>query len=125
MVEARKHRCLAQELVAGFLSNIFWESAVVLDFLQRALAAFEPGVVGKVDRAHATLTDPITDLVAAAQDLPVLKGWEQCLSFGYSFMAMSLTDLCRRSSAQKRVFMLYYYNTAYWSIPELGCREKS
>ena len=81
MIEAREHCCLAQELVAGFISNIFRECAVVLDFFQRALAAFEPGIVREIDRAHPALSDPLTDLIAAAQYLPVLESWEQCFSF--------------------------------------------
>jgi hypothetical protein len=82
VVQARENCSLAQKLLAGFCSNSFRESAVILDFFQRALAALEPGVVGKIDRAHSALTDPIKDLVAAAQHLPVLDGWEQRFSLG-------------------------------------------
>src|SRR5688572_9122544 len=96
MVETRQHCCLAQKLIAGLIANIFRKGAVVLDFLQRALAALQSGVVGEIDRAHSALTDPLSNFIAAAQYLPVLKRWEQCFSFGYSTMVMFLTALCRR-----------------------------
>ena len=77
MIETREDRCLTQELLAGFTSDVFWEGTVVFDFLQCALAALKPGVIGEIDRAHPALTDPIADLITAAQYLPVLEGWEQ------------------------------------------------
>ena len=81
MVETRENSSLAQELFAGFFSYVFREGAVIFDFLQRALTSLETGIVGKVDGTHAALTDPFPDLVAAAQYLPVLEGWEQLFSF--------------------------------------------
>jgi hypothetical protein len=68
-------------LFAGFISYIFREGVIVLDFLQRALAALEPGVIGEINGAHSALTDPLADFIATAQHLPVLEGWEQCFSF--------------------------------------------
>jgi hypothetical protein len=84
MIETRKNSSLAKELFAGFASYFFREGAVVFDFLQGTLTSLEPRVIGKVNRTHAALTDPFTDLVAATQDLPVLQGWEHlfsCLRF--------------------------------------------
>jgi hypothetical protein len=84
MIETREHGRLAQELVANFISNVFGESAVVLDLLQGAQAALESSIIGEIDRAHPALSDPLTDLIATAQHLPVLEGWEQSLSFWVS-----------------------------------------
>jgi hypothetical protein len=66
VIETREHSRLAQELIAGFISNFFREGAFIFDFLQRAFTAFEAGIVGKVNGTHAALPDPFTDLVAAA-----------------------------------------------------------
>ena len=121
MIETRKDRGLAQELVASLISNVFGESAVILDFLQRALAALESGIVCEIDRAHPALADPLADLITTTQHLPILEGWEQCFSFWVPELWLCFRQICFGvSSAQKRVFMLYYYNTAYRSIPQLG-----
>src|SRR6266511_1165807 len=111
MIETRENSCLAQELVAGFISDFFREGAVVFDFFQRALAALETGVIGKINGSHSALTDPFTDLITAAQYLPVLEGWKQLFSF-YDYLSMAIFRQIYFgvSSAQKRIFMLYYYN---------------
>jgi hypothetical protein len=81
MIETRKDGRLAQKLVAGFFSDFFREGAVVFDFLERALAAFETGIFGKVNGSHSTLSDPFLDPVTAAQHLPVFEGWEHSSPF--------------------------------------------
>jgi hypothetical protein len=82
MVETRENGCLVEELLTGFSPDVFWESAVVFDFLERALAALETGVIGEINGAHSALTNPFSDLVAATQYLPSLEGWKQLFSFG-------------------------------------------
>ena len=81
MIETREDGCLAQELFAGLISDIFREGVVVLDLFQRALAALETDVIGEINGPHSTLTNPLADLITAAQYLPILQGWEQCFSF--------------------------------------------
>src|SRR5512138_499342 len=80
MVKTRENGCLAQELFAGLISYVFREGVVVFDFFQRALAALETGVVSEINGSHSALTDPLLDLIATAQYLPILQGWEQCFS---------------------------------------------
>jgi len=81
MIKTRENGCLAQELFAGLVADIFREGAVILNLFQRALAALETNVVGEINGSHSALTNPLADLVAAAQYLPILQGWEQCFSF--------------------------------------------
>jgi hypothetical protein len=81
MIKTRENGCLAQELFASLISDIFRESAVVFDFLQRALAALEAGVIGEINGSHPALTDPFSDLITATQYLPSLEGWKQRFSF--------------------------------------------
>ena len=104
MIQARQHRGLAQELLAGLLQDVFGECAVVLDFLEGAKTALEPQIVGKVNIAHAALTDPFTDLIAAAQSLP----WFNREGHMGVSEAGCAENLFRRGSAQKRAFLLYY-----------------
>ncbi len=104
MIQARQDSGLAQELVTGLLKDVFGKGAVVLDFLKGAKTALEPQVVGKVNIAHAALTDLFTDLVAAAQRLPWFcrEGHLEVSKAGCA------ENLFRRGSAQKRAFLLYY-----------------
>jgi hypothetical protein len=60
---------------------MWWEDAVVFDFLQRADSAFQAIIVCKVDTACATLSDPFPDQIAVAQDLPVPQRLGQDFSF--------------------------------------------
>jgi hypothetical protein len=110
MIETRQYGCLAQELVAGFLSNVFREGTVVFNFLQRTLAALETGVVCKVNGPHATLANAFSDFIAAAQYLPALEGWEQSSPF-WAFWGTSVQNyfgvVLHRNAY---MFMLYNYN---------------
>ena len=81
MIKTRENSCLAQKLFAGLISDIFREGVVILDLFQRALAALETDVIGEINGPHSALTNPLADLIATAQHLPVLEGWEQCFSF--------------------------------------------
>jgi len=72
VIKTRENSRLTQELVAGFISYVLREGAVVFDFLQRALTTFETCIFGKVNGTHAALSDPLNDAVSAAQYLPAL-----------------------------------------------------
>ncbi len=63
MVQPRQHRRLAQELLACLLEQIHRKAAIVLDFLERTLAAFQAQVIGQVDAPHPSLADNAGDLV--------------------------------------------------------------
>jgi hypothetical protein len=83
---------------------MLWEGAVILDFLEGALPAFQTHIVGKINAPAATLSDAITDSVAAAQDLSIFQreGHSSpclrnglCTDFGVGY-------------AQNCSFLLYY-----------------
>jgi hypothetical protein len=89
MIETREYSGLAKKLVAGLISNVLREGAIVFDFLQGTQASLESGILCEVNRAHPALADPLAYLIAAAQYLPVLERWEQCFSFRVSDRSVS------------------------------------
>src|SRR5687767_4343305 len=120
VIETRKHSSLAQELLAGFISNFFREGTVVLNFLQRAFTTLEAGIIGQINGTHSALTDPFTDLVAPAQDLPAFEGWQHHSPFGTP-LALRASDSFVSALVLHRNACLCYiiYYTASWIIHKL------
>ena len=77
---------LALELVTSFISDLFWERAVVFDLFQSALSTLQASILGKINGSHSALADALTDLVAATQDFPVLEGWEHSSPYVIGFV---------------------------------------
>ena len=66
MIQPGEDGGFAQELFAGFTQHLRGERAVVLHFLEGALAAFQAHIVRQVDGTHPTLADDAADAITAA-----------------------------------------------------------